>query len=184
MCRAHRPAASALSELDIGTDEPSEPPDPVGGWPGQPKPGQASHKGRDGPLPGATVPRTGVSAASRGVPYRHCRSTLDVLPSACTTTAAEGHVAPGRDGADARRLAQVVQPYLQSAGVDGTTRPGSSEWHHAYRQRRRSGHRRRRFRPEFGLVPRQGGQGCCGCREGSRGRRGLGAQRRDDQRAG
>ena len=102
MCRAHRPAASALSELDIGTDEPSEPPDPVGGWPGQPKPGQAPHKGRDGPLPGATVPRTGVSAASRGVPYRHCRSTLDVLPPACTTTAAEGHVAPGRDGADAR----------------------------------------------------------------------------------
>ena len=51
------------------------------------------------------------------VPMMSYRPPVRPLPT-------EGHVAPGRDGADAQRLAQVVQPYLQSAGVDGTTRPG------------------------------------------------------------
>ena len=181
---AHRLAASAVPGMGIAADEPSEPPDPGERRPGQPRPGEAPDKGRNGPLPGPTLPRAGVSAACRGVWYRHRRSTLDVLPATCAAASTESHVAPRRDAGGAEGLAQVVQSNESGAGVEGRQGP-----------RHRSG-----FMPvdsadvvvigggvsglSSAYFLARAGQRCRGSREGDRWGRGLRAKRRDDQRAG
>ena len=99
-----------------------------------------------------------VAAAGRGVRRRHRRYTRHVLPAAGAAAPAAGHVAPRRAGAGAPRVAQVVQPDPSGAGVGGR--------HMDQRGRRR--HRGRRFGPQLGLFPGQGGAGCRGRRQGDR----------------